>query len=373
MGSKSFILCLFIAISACKKPEVQKKLPELINLLIIDSVKVNENGFFLNGQGQIKMVGDSLIAVSSIRKPAVGFVNINNGNQIAQISASDFLEAPFFPSSFDVSNYPLLYIADRYTNSIIEFNVIERKFIKKVKLQVPNEKVIKVALGEFHKTNNGFLVELTTSKVDTFHPDFYRNSGNLIYSFDENGDSIASFLVFPEVLKAQERTINIEAFMESTFSNNFFTYSFPQEKKLKSVEYKDPHSVISEIDLPISRHFDYEIKGFNKVISFDDLQNIDNTNFPNSHYFMSMRDTETKYYIQTWLIGDESKGLNRTTHLMIYNKEDEQWYETSKPRNILDIGIFAGVVNDTLYFYEGSLMKHDQKYIKRAVLRPIED
>jgi hypothetical protein len=373
MGSKPFILCLFIAISACKKPEVQKELPELVNLLIIDSLKVNENGFFLNGQGQIKMVGDSIIAVSSIRKPAVGFINLNNGNQIAQISASDFPEAPFFPSSFDVSYYPLLYIADRYTNSIIEFNVIERKFIKKVKLQVPNEKVIKAALGEFHKTKNGFLVELTTSKVDTFHPDFYRNSGNLIYSFDENGDSIASFLKFPEVLKAQERTINIEAFMESTFSNNFFTYSFPQEKRLKSVEFKDPYTVISEIDLPVSRHFDYEIKGFDKVISFDDLQNLEYVNFPNSHYFMCMRDTEAHYYIQTWLIGDESKGLNRSTHLMVFDKNEKKWSETSNPRNILDIGMLAGVVNDTLYFYEGSLMKSDEKYIKRAILKPIKE
>ncbi len=46
---------------------------------------------------------------------------------------------------------------------------------------------------------------------------------------------------------------------------------------------------------------------------------------------------------------------------------------TSNPRNILDIGMLAGVVNDTLYFYEGSLMKHDEKYIKRAILKPIED
>jgi hypothetical protein len=59
--------------------------------------------------------------------------------------------------------------------------------------------------------------------------------------------------------------------------------------------------------------------------------------------------------------------------LLIYDKKGKKWSETSNPRNILDIGMLAGVVNDTLYFYEGSLMKHDEKYIKRAVLRPIED
>jgi hypothetical protein len=58
---------------------------------------------------------------------------------------------------------------------------------------------------------------------------------------------------------------------------------------------------------------------------------------------------------------------------LIYNKKEEQWSETSNPRNILDIGMLAGVVNDTLYFYEGSLMKSDEKYIKRAVLKSIEE
>ncbi|MBA4300186.1 MAG: hypothetical protein C0433_08815, partial [Cyclobacterium sp.] len=94
---------------------------------------------------------------------------------------------------------------------------------------------------------------------------------------------------------------------------------------------------------------------------------------PSNHEFNSILESQEKIIIQTWLIGDESKGLNRTTHLMIYNKEDEQWYETSNPRNILDIGMLAGIVNDTLYFYEGSMMKHDEKYIKRAVLKPIEE
>jgi hypothetical protein len=35
--------------------------------------------------------------------------------------------------------------------------------------------------------------------------------------------------------------------------------------------------------------------------------------------------------------------------------------------------MLAGVVNDTLYFYEGSLMKSDEKYIKRAVLKPTKE
>ncbi|MDF2158783.1 hypothetical protein [Algoriphagus sp. CAU 1675] len=373
MKALVFAFSLLLLVSACESSERDSILPGLSSLSIIDSLQVNENGFFLNGQGQVKIIGDSLIAVSSVRKPAIGLIDLKSGNQIAQITASDFPEAPFFPSSFDVSEFPILYIADRYTNSIFEFDALEGKFLKKTKLQIPEEKVVKAALGEFHKTSNGFLVELTTSQTDIFHPDYFRKSGNLIYLFDEKGDSIASFLKFPEILQTQERTINLEAPMESTFSNNSFIYSFPQEKKVKITKSEGSFDVISEIELPNSRYFDYGVKGFDKIISFDDLQNMNSTNFSNTHYFMSMRDTRSHIYIQTWLIGDESAGLNRTSHLLIWDKSTKKWSETNNPRNILDIGMLAGVVNDTIYFYEGSLMKHDEKYIKRAVLRPVAD
>jgi hypothetical protein len=54
---------------------------------------------------------------------------------------------------------------------------------------------------------------------------------------------------------------------------------------------------------------------------------------------------------------------------LVYDPKKNKWSETATPRNLLDIGMLAGVVQDTLYFYEGSLLKHDEKYIKRAVLK----
>lgn len=372
---KHFILaliCIF-SIVACKSTEKEFDFPELLDLVVTDSIKIKENNFFLNGQGQIKMVGDSLIAVSSIRKPAIGFIYIKTGNQIAQISASDFPESPFYPSSFDIVDFPILYIADRYSNSIFEFNVLEKKFSRRVKLQLPDEKVIKIALGEFHKTSSGFIVELTTSRVDTFHPDYYRKAGNLLYSFNNNGDSIGSFLNYPETFTIQEGTINSQVYLKSHFYDNTLLYSFAHERKIKRFEEKPPFRLISETDIPTSRYFDHNLKGLDRIVSFDEIQNGENIIFPVNDYYMVLQDTKEYIYIQTWLIGDESAGLNRTTNIMAYNKTKKKWYETQNPRNILDIGMLAGVVNDTLYFYEGSLMKHDDKYIKRAVLKPTEE
>ena len=353
--------------------ENEAETPALLDLIITDSIRVNEENFFLNGQGQIKMVGDSLIAISSIRKPAIGIISLKTGNQIAQISASDFPEAPFFPSSFDIEVFPTLYIADRYSNSIYEFNVSEEKFIRRIKLQIPSEKVIKIALGEFHKTNSGFLVELTTGKVDTMHPDYYRNAGNLIYSFDNNGDSIGSFLKYPEIFTSQNGTINSQTYLKSTYYNNSFLYSFPQEGKIKRIKDKVPFSVIEEMDIPEALYFDKTLKGLDRVVTFDDFQNGKNIQFPNNHFFNSIFEDDNKIVLETWMTDLEGSPHKRSTNLLIYNKQKERWSETSTPRNILDMGMLAGVVNDTLYFYEGSLMQHDEKFIKRAVLRPIEN
>ena len=371
---KQFILVLicFVSIIACKPAENGGETPDLLKLEIVDSIRVNENNFYLNGQGQIKMVGDSLIAVSSIKNPAIGLINLKSGYQIAQISASDFPEAPFFPSSFDMVDFPILYIADRYSNSIYEFNILKKKFIRRIKLQIPSEKVIKIALGEFHKTSSGFLIELTTGKVDTMHPDYYRNAGNLIYSFNSNGDSTGSFLNYPEVITSQKGTINSQTYLKSTYYNNSFLYSFPQEGKIKRIKDKAPFSVIEEMDIPEALYFDQTLKGLDRIVTFDDFQNGENIQFPNNHYFNSIFEDESKIILATWMTDLEGSPHKRSTNLLIYNKEKERWSETSNPRNILDIGMLAGVVNDTLYFYEGSLMKSDEKYIKRAILIPID-
>ncbi len=370
--TRVFYICL-AGLLACNPARQEEGQAILLEFDMIDSIRVDEDKFFLNGQGQVKPIGDSLVGVSSIRRPAIGFFDLRSGKQIAQISASDFPEAPFFPSSFDVSEYPKLYVADRYTGSILAFDVEKKEFIRKTKLELPDEKVVKIALGEFHRTPSGFLVELTTSKVDTFDPSYFRKTGDLIYSFDDEGGLTGSFLNYPEIFLMQKGTVSSDAYLESTYLDGSLWYSFPQEKKLKRIQSSVPNELTEEIALPASKFFDYNLKGLDRVISFDDVQSGGQIQLPPNDYFNTMLESDGKIYIQTWLIGDESEGINRTSHLLIYDKVTKKWSETANPKNILDIGMLAGVVNDTLYFYEGSLMKHDEKYIKRAVLRPIEE
>lgn len=363
-----------LILTSCTLEEKRKQLPNLLELQIIDSLKVSENGYFLNGQTQVKMIGDSLIAVSSIKKPAVGIISIKSGEQIAQITSSDFPEAPFFPSSFAVDDFPVIYIADRFSNSILSFNAIEEKFLNKIKLQLPPSKVIKIALGQFFKIKSGFLIELSTSNLDTNHPDYYRKSGDLIYFYSNNGERIDSLINFPEIFRKKEGTMGPVSYMTSTVTENEWIYSFPHESRIKTINLDSKKAKEEDLALPSSRYFNFELQALDRVISFEDFQNDNQIKLPFNDYFNTMIEIEGNIFIQTWMTSEMLDGeTNRSSNLLIYNKDEEKWSETSNPKNILDIGMLAGVVNDTLYFYEGSLMKHDEKYIKRALLRPIED
>ncbi|MBN3581143.1 hypothetical protein JYB64_02020 [Algoriphagus aestuarii] len=367
----------FILIIACQAKNEKDEFPGLLNLMMVDSVLIEESNFHLNSQFEVGMVADSLIAVSSVRTPAVGFYHIS-GKQRKRIASGDYPIGSFLPSNFDASYYPIVYLLDKKSESVLIFNVETQEFIKKIRLTFPEGKEARAADSKFKKLDNGFLIELASSLYDNFDPKYYNESGKLIYFFDEDGQVIENpFLEYPEELKNAEGSLKPSNYLVSSFYKKTALFSFPHEKKIYRYFLNELEKHPIEIPLPKSRFFDYSVSSADGIISFDDLftsGNKSNIVVPFNHIFTSIRENSESIIIETWMNNKKlGKEYATFSHLMVYNKQDESWYETSDPRNILDIGMLAGVVNDTLYFYEGSLMKHDEKYIKRAVLKPIEE
>ena len=363
----------FLSLISCRKSVEGNALPSLVDLYMVDSVLVEESNFFMNGQLHVQLVGDSLIGVSSYKSPSVGFYDLS-GKQRKRIASGDYPIGSFLPSYFDASEYPVIYILDKRSESVLIFNVEEQELLSKIKLDLPEGKGVKILGSKLKKLKEGFLIELANSNFDNYNPAHYKESGKLIYLFDERGKAIADpFLEYPDEIKAIEGSIKAIDYLSFSSFNQSLLFTFAQEKKIRKFDIKAFGKILEEIPLPKSRYFDYQLMGAEGVVSFQDGPSAVEgmkIKIPDNHYFHGIFETSDKALIQTWLIGDESEGLNRTTHLMIYDKKEKRWSETSNPRNILDIGMLAGVVNDTLYFYEGSLVKHDEKYIKRAVLRP---
>ncbi|MDO8967388.1 hypothetical protein [Algoriphagus sp.] len=368
------LLTFFSTLISCKTVVEKDVIPDFWDLSVIDSVLVMEDKFFLNSQTQVKLIGDSLLAVSSYRSPMVAIIT-TKGEQVGKIASGDFPIGSFSPSSFDVSEYPIIHILDKKSESVLVFNAKRQEFIKKIKLQLPDDKVIRFMGAKFKKLPDGFLVEMVSSIYDSYHPDFYRASGDQIYFFGNEGQIKNSIVDYPKEYKAVVGSMSPVTYLTMGDFGNDIALSFPHSKKVNF--YSTNGEMIDSVALPESRFFDYNLHGADQILDFSEIfasgeQN--KVHVPTNHYFNSIHGNREQVIVETWM-NNKKTGEEYATysHLLIFNKEAKKWSETSNPRNILDIGMLAGVVNDTLYFYEGSLMKSDEKYIKRAVLRPIED
>ncbi|MDX5477131.1 MAG: hypothetical protein LPJ98_01640 [Cyclobacteriaceae bacterium] len=367
----------FLIFISCKELNEKNALPSLVELTVVDSVLIKENNFFLNGQFHVHLVGDSLIGVSSYKSPSVGFYHIS-GNQRKRIASGDYPVGSFLPSYFDASEYPIVYVLDKRSESVLIFDVDEQKLIKKIKLELPFGKEIKIIGSKFKKLPEGFLLELASSEFDNLDSKYFKESGKLIYYFDELGQiRDGSFLEYPIEIKNVNGSLRAIDYLQFCSFEEEIYFVFPHERKIKYFDAKNFGQLIEEIPLPESRYFNFQLIGAEKIYSIEEMDKSRTPNrmdIPQNHYFNSIFAKKDFLFVQTWMNTKIEKERSQTfSHLLIYDKPNKKWLETANPLNILDIGMLAGVVNDTLYFYEGSLMKHDEKYVKRAVLRPIKE
>jgi hypothetical protein len=314
----------FFSIFACQNKVEKDAIAELIELLVVDSTLIFESDYFINGQNLVRLVGDSLLAISSLKTPSVNFLKID-GEQVGQIASKEFPMAPFRPSSFDVSEYPIVYILDKKSESVLEFNVEIKQFIKRIKLSLPENKRPKMAGGKFKKIANGFIIELESSVYDNYNPDYFRKSGDLIFRFDIEGNVKDSFLEYPEELKSMIGSMQPINYLQSTANEKSMLFTFPHEKIIKRFEFDDCAKIVEEISLPKSRYFDFQPVGADQIISFEDLFNSGegmNIKIPTNHYFISIHEINKLIVIETWMNNREDPPNYVTySHLLIYNKD----------------------------------------------------
>lgn len=374
---KLVLILAFFSLISCKAVNEENVSSFLVDLVVFDSIRLEEKDYFLNGQFHVRLIQDSILGVSSIKSPSVGFFS-TSGKQLKRIASGDYPIGSFLPSNFDASFYPLVYILDMKSGSILEFNAEEQIFLKKIKINFPEGKELKYVGSKFKKLKNGFLIELASSTHDNYDPDYYKKSGELIFLYDEIGNMTGKLPIsYPESITSIEGSIYpIDYLVFSSYKDSFL-FSFPYNQKIYRFDNQILNNPIEEISISKSRYFNFEIAGSDQIVSFQEMFKSGKgvkIEIPTNHYFNSMHETDKYIFVETWMNNGKPFPEYATySNLLIYDKYMKNWLETSSPRNILDIGMLAGVVKDTLYFYEGSLMKHDEKYIKKAVLKPLED
>ncbi|WP_144606983.1 hypothetical protein [Algoriphagus algorifonticola] len=358
---------------SCKDSKTEVRSFAKIDLEWIDSTSIAENNDFFNGASDVQIIGDSLLAVSSFLTPGVWIMDISNGAIKYRVSDRDIFDIPLYPAAFLVEDFPELHILDPKQKSIFIFHVIDQTLVKKIPLSIPENKMIRTVDSFFWKHDDFFMVELFPSLLNHNRVGFYEEVDELIGIFDNNGSLIDRTLIYPKELKELDYPITPYQTFSQTKSNlNSLKLSFPAERKILEYNPKSTNKISEILEMPFhSDFFEFNPVGLEKEFSpeFQKYWQVQN-----SHFFKKMVENEEYLIVQTIMRNNDNlEKYEAKSHLFIYDKKNKKWFESSNPMNINRMGYLAGIIGEELIFFEGSQRISEEKYIKRAVLRPIKE
>ncbi len=365
------LFTLLVSAFSCKEVnERVEPLPEMAQLHIIDSTEVSEENQFFSIPSEVKLIGDSLIAVSSYLTPGVWFIDTGSGKIKHRIVDEEIMEISIFPAAIDVSKFPIVYILHPKLNKIDKFNVVTGEFLGRIELIFPEDKIIRTIESLFLAGEDQFLIELYPSNPNNSIPEFYKSDSGIIGKFNLNGELVSSFLQYPEELSnLDEPLMAYKSFViDNTRSEPII--AFPASGEVLTLDEKNTNTS-SIYNLPkSSRYFDFNLQTLPRPINPQVDKNL--IQFPTSHFFESIAKNGSNLYLQSEMRDNSQlETYKASSHLFWINLEIEKVYETTY-FDPSELGILAGASMDTLYFFEGSLKKSEKKYIKRGVLKTLD-
>lgn len=362
---------------ACKPVDEQLLHTAILNKLVfIDSTKIIESNGFLLRPSNVTLINDSLVGIESRFSKGIWIFNMKSGLEENSIIDQAILGTPINPTKADWTEYPTLYMLNGVTEIILEIQFTKNQNdpvskLNKTKLHLPDGARIMPDARSFWKKENDFFVELAPINTFKSSNQFYKNSGKFIGVFDKSGKFKYRLLNYPKSLT------DLNGFLEPgpTYSsgiinNSNLAISFPSEKNLiiykGSTLYKDSTTV----NFPKSHYFNFNLPILDQEVS-NGIGPKENNATP--HYFGEIKSDGDNIYLQSFMKDNENLEKWRlTSNILQYNLAKKKWTESINPIDFFDMGELVGALNDTLYFVDAGMIKKDEKYIKRAILRPID-
>lgn len=370
------IICL-VSIWACGGEIENDFYPQAYSIEIVDSIKITEKNGFLSKPSNSTLINDSLIGVESFQSKGVWILNRKTGEEISSVISNQEKGIQFRPTKVFWKDFPLIYVLDGMTKKIHLFNLDSgisegQKHISSISLLTPDHLAIKPLMANlFYKISNRFYIEQFTNLVSLSSNDFYKLTDKLVGVYESDGGYIESFIDYPIELKNLEKFIAPGVIYSSGIDDNNNIYlTFPFKQKIEVFSEFPNQKKIKTIPLPKSNYFTFQIPFLNQEISND--PNV-RRNEPVPHYFGDIIVKKEKVLVQTFMKPHLNPSeFPLTTSILKYNEDKLEWIETT-PKSFSDLGFLAGIVGDSLFFVEAGLLNSEEKYIKHAVLKPIED
>ncbi|WPR74637.1 hypothetical protein [Algoriphagus sp. NG3] len=363
---------------ACKPVDEQSvhtlKFSELV---FIDSIKIVESSGFLSRPSNGFLINDSLLGIESRHSKGVWIINTASGLEENSLIDQSILGTPINPTKVDWTAYPTIFMLNGVTDHIYEVQLSKNENdliskLNKTKLDLPKGTRIMPDARSFWRKDNDFFVELAPINTFKSSNQFYKNSGKFIGVFDKTGKYKYRFLHYPKSLT------DLNGFLEPgpTYSsgiinNSNLAISFPTERKLiiykESTSYEDSITV----NFPKSKYFNFNLPILDQEVS-NGIGPKENN--PAPHYFGEIKSDGNNVYLQSFMKDNENLEKWRlTSNILKYDIAKKEWTESINPIIFFNMGELAGVSNDTLYFVDAGMITKEDKYIKRAVLKPIEE
>jgi hypothetical protein len=370
-----FILASVALILSCSS---ERKFDEkikvgLLRLDFIDSVLVLENPVFIGPTSHHEFVNDTTLVVSSYRTPGVWAINPKNGKIRSEVLSGEVFESNFFPAGLNVHEYPKIQILDPKQKRIFTFDLEGKKFIKKVKLNLPERYSFRTIESLFLFSNGYYFIDIYPSFDNQTSLNFYNQDRKIIGVFDSDGELISTQIEFPDSYKRlKDPIMPFKTHIGLQFKNEPKLIFSMGERIINLGSDSIQNNKPKETPLPnTSKFFDFE---FPKLIQpFNpDIERY--LNFPSSHFFDKAIENENYFILQSEMRDNSKLGnYSALSHLFVFTKKSERWSETDQAFDINKLGMISGVVNDTLVFFDGTMKNSNNKYIKRAVLKTIGD
>jgi len=338
---------------------------DLVTLEIVDTLLINDNLGFFQKPTKVLLIGDSLLVASSLLS-GLTIYNLYDGTQKYLMSMNNKFGHSFFVSSFIKSDYPILQVLDSRKKTIHFFNVDMESYEGKITLAVPDGFDVKLLDPLFEQHNEHYFVELVPEGVSITSMDFYNLSEKYIGIFDSNGNLISRFLEYPEKLTSPQGFVIPLKYHCFNFIRENILVAFPSENQIRMYRDHD-YGNFKVIDLPKFQDLNFDLNYLHEEFN---PRNILIEERIKPVLFDAMFFSNGKIYVSTTIndnLNLENYKVN--TNLLIYNMEAEKWKMSQGLENYLKLGKLAGIVGDTLYYFEASLIESDDKRIYRAVIK----
>lgn len=355
------VILIFLNCFSCGVDKGDHEIIDFFDTALEINAKVYDSIGFFQKPNQLDIVSDSLlIAFSNLS--GLSIYHLHTGNQLDFIDFKQGQVRNYFFSAFDAKNYPLIYFLEPRKKAVVIYNAEEKQVIRLVNLELDKENSIRVIGGKFKVYNNEYFVELEPSGIPMIDVNYYKKSDRFLGVFGENGSQKRKILEYPKAMKDPAFFFIPANYYSFDIFNEQLFICFPFEKHIKVFDLNSDFKDYRTIKLPELESVDLSMQKIPTKFHPKDYPIEQRLIGPIADKLLI---SENGQIYLSLVINDNINSDRFREYVTVWRYDTFQgiWSVLKEPVDYFDLGNFAGVDGDLLYFFDAAVVSKDEKYI----------